>query len=438
MVDKKEEKQEKGNQEHLSLFKPTKLGHTVGRGVGVGSQIFTNSIYFGDNLEVMQKFPKECVSLIYLDPPFFSNKNYEIIWHDGFEERAYEDRWKGGIREYIEWMRPRLEQMHDILKPTGSIYLHCDWHANHRLRVSMDEIFGEQNFQNEIIWHYRGRGMQKSRFQRKHDVILFYSKGDKWNFNETSILVPYDPAHIGRYNKIDEDGRRYALIKKRGSGHTRVYLKEGVVPDDVWDIPFIHGEEALGYPTQKPEALLEQIIKASSNEGDVVLDPFCGCGTALVVAEKLGRQWIGIDVSPKACEVMQDRMGKTGIRVRILPTPGKSKLHIDTAKKLSPGEFQSWVIFMIGGSLSKKLTADMGIDGYVSAEHYPVQIKQSDNVGRNVVDNFETAIRRAGKKKGYIIAFSFGKGAYEETARTRQENRLDIQLIRFEEINDYF
>ena len=160
----------------------------------------------------------------------------------------------------------------------------------------MDEIFGVDNFQNEIVWHYRGRGMQSRRFQRKHDTIFYYSKNTPC-FNIQEILTPLDPKHISRYNKVDEDGKPYALIKNRAGNYSKIYRKNGIVPDDVWDIPFIHGKEATGYPTQKPLALLERIILASSNEGDLVLDPFCGCGTAIVAAQGLGRQWLGIDIN---------------------------------------------------------------------------------------------------------------------------------------------
>lgn len=368
----------------------------------------TNVIYCGDNLQVLARFPEKSIDLIYADPPFFSNKNYEIIWGNGAEIKVYEDRWKGGINVYIEWMKERLWQCYRVLKDTGSMYLHCDWHANHRLRIAMEDIFGETNFQNEIIWHYGLGGSSRTRWQRKHDNILFYSKSATWVFNP--IMIPATSQ------------RMRGQLKKE---------------DDVWDIPTINNmaKERLGYPTQKPKALLEPIIKASSNPDDIVLDPFCGCGTTLVVAHQLGRRWIGVDVSPIACSLMKNRLSQVGAtNVHIIGAPKT----IEELRALEPFQFQNWVIERISGVPSAKKSADKGVDGYTFMERHPIQIKQSEGVGRNVVDNFETAIRREGKKTGYIIAFSFAKGAYEEAARAKLEDGLDIKLVRVEEIDEHF
>src|SRR3989344_6003584 len=268
-----------------------------------------NAIYEGENLEVMNKFPDKSVDLIYADPPFFTNKNYEIIWKDGAEKRAYEDRWLGGVEHYIGWMEPRLKECHRVLKETGSMYLHCDWHADAHLRILMDRIFGENNFRNEIIWHYKKWSAGWKQFQRNHDVILFYSKtnNEKRIFNKMfmgraeSTLKRFGKAKIiSGYDK--KTGRRIpAQMAKEES--------KGVPLDDVWDIGRVPPIKQY-YPTQKPLALLERIINASSNESDVVLDPFCGCGTAIISAQNLGRKWIGIDISPTACKVMKKRMQK--------------------------------------------------------------------------------------------------------------------------------
>ena len=246
----------------------------------------TNLIYCADNKDVLEGFPDRSVDLIYADPPFFTNRLYGIISDRGVGEKVYEDRWKGGINVYIEWMKDRLFQCHRVLKDTGSMYLHCDWHACHRLRVAMDDIFGEENFQNEIIWHYGLGGSSPKRWQRKHDNILFYSKSDKWVFNP--IMIPAASQMMKGQRKKE---------------------------DDVWDIPTLNNmaKERLNYPTQKPEALLKPIIAASSNKGDIVLDPFCGCGTTLVVSHQLGREWIGIDVSPIACDKIKERLSKIGV-----------------------------------------------------------------------------------------------------------------------------
>lgn len=391
-------------------------------------ELETNLIYCGDNLEVLAKFPDKSVDLIYADPPFFSNKTYEIIWGNGAEMKVYEDRWKGGINVYIEWMKERLWQCCRVLKDTGSIYLHCDWHANHRLRIAMDDIFDDRNFRNEIIWCYRQGGRSNKIFGRKHDTILFYTKTNKWVFNADFVRIAYHGT--GGYQT---SGKGVTIEGKVYKPH-----QEGKISEDWWDIPALPpmDKERLGYPTQKPEALLKRIIGASSNRGNIVLDPFAGGGTTLVVAHQLGREWIGIDVSPIACNKMKARLEKVGAtNIRIIGAPKT----IPELKALEPFQFQNWVIDRIGGHGSTKKSSDMGIDGFTFMAREPIQVKQSEGIGRNVVDNFETAIRRQHKKCGYIIAFAFGKGAYEEAARAKLEkDSLDIKLVRVDELDKYF
>jgi DNA modification methylase len=395
----------------------------------------TNLIYCGDNLEVLAKFPEKSVDLIYADPPFFSNKHYEIIWGNGAEMKVYEDRWKGGINVYIEWMKDRLFQCHRVLKDTGSMYLHCDWHATHRLRVAMGEIFDERNFRNEIIWSYKRWTASKKSLPRMHDTILFYTKGQTFTFNPpmTPNINPNPSQYV---SAKDEAGKTIVLRDKTGKPVKREIARE-IQIGDVWDIPLMSpvSKERLGYPTQKPEALLKRIIEASSNKGDIVLDPFCGGGTTIAVAHQLGRKWIGIDVSPIACKKMRDRLIKGGAtNIRIIGAPKT----VSELKKLSDWQFQNWVIDRIGGVPSSKKTDDKGVDGYTFMAREPVQVKQSEDIGRNVVDNFETAMRRKHKTTGYIVAFSFGKGAYEEAARAKLEDNLDIKLVRVDEMDKYF
>jgi DNA methylase/Restriction endonuclease len=209
----------------------------------------------------------------------------------------------------------------------------------------------------------------------------------------------------------------------------------GTPVDDVWDIPIINplSKERLGYPTQKPEALLERIVSASSNKGDVVLDPFAGCGTALVAAHRLGRRWIGIDISPTAVRLMERRMlavGAHNFEVTGMP------MTVAELRKLKPFEFQNWVIQQFNGTHAPRKSGDMGIDGY-SSLHEPIQVKRSDRVGRNVIDNFETAVARAGKDRGFIVAFSFTRGAYEEVARAKAKTCLNISLVTAKELLSY-
>lgn len=269
-----------------------------------------------------------------------------------------------------------------------------------------------------MIWRYQTGGASKIRFSRKHDKILFYSKGGTWTFNPEAI-------HIKRTEKSLKRAQnpKGARIKT-----TDIYKN----PDDVLIIPAMNpmAKERLGYPTQKPEALLEVLIKASSNSGDIVLDPMCGCGTTIVVAHKLGRRWVGIDISSQACGIMRERMmGLEGItEVEVIGLPLTTK----DLKGLSPLEFQDYICEMTNSQKNPQKVADMGIDGYYLGE-IPLQIKQQERVGRNAVDNFETALRRKRKNKGYVVAFSFTRDAYEEGARAKEDG-LGIQLIRVDEL----
>jgi DNA modification methylase len=400
-----------------------------------------NRLICGDNLKALDDLIKEGikVDLIYLDPPFFSNRHYEVIWGDEAEVRSFKDRWEGGINVYIEWMRERVSKMYQVLKDTGSFYLHCDWHASHYLKVMLDEIFGYRNFKNEIVWCYETAGKSKRHFSRKHDVIFFYTVGDNWIFNASAVSIPRKRGKHMRIG-IDQDGREYEEKKDRRTEKVyRWYFDEGRLPFDYWtDIPFINREEAqrLGYPTQKPELLLERIIKASSNEGDIILDPFCGCGSCNVVAQRLGRKWIGIDISPTAITLITKRLEKIGaIKNKYFDIVGMPTT-LSELKALEPFEFQNWVINEMKAKQSKKLTSDYGLDGYydktIFTERAGIQVKQSENIGRNIVDNFETALTRGKFKKGFIVAFGFTKGAYEEVARIRGD--LDISLIKIEDL----
>lgn len=385
-----------------------------------------NKLICADNVDALRTVEEESIDLIYIDPPFFSNRHYEVVWGDEAEIRSFEDRWEGGINVYIDWMRPRVEELYRVLKPIGSFYLHCDWHASHYLKVMVDDVFGKSNFRNEIVWAYRTQGATKKRWSRKHDVLLFYTKSDKWTFNYMTerSYMQHKYGFAKRDFKIDEEGRQYRDALMR----------------DVWEIPALQSatKEKLGYPTQKPEALLERIIKASSNKGDIVLDAFCGCGTTLVVAQKLERRWIGVDISPTAVKVMEKRLRKVGATKDNDYTSTGMPTTVRDLRELKPFEFQNWVIDEIGARHSRKKTGDKGIDGYFAKDLWHdeagIQVKQSDRVGRNVIDNFETALKRKKYKKGYVIAFSFTKDAYEEVARLKNQEELEIKLIKVEDL----
>lgn len=405
------------------------------------NQLTKNLLICGDNIKALDDLKKQGIEadLIYLDPPFFSHRHYEVVWGDEAEVRSFKDRWAGGINVYIEWMKERVVKMYDVLKDTGSFYLHCDWHASHYLKVMLDEVFGYRNFRNEIVWCYTGPSRNVRDFPDKHDTIFRYGKGNEWTFNFKEAKIPYSESFLARRQYIEGKSGIYGGRNEKGK-NLSVY-KEGKLMEDWWnDIPAggqISRRELLGYPTQKPEALLERIIKVSSNKDDLVLDPFCGCGTFMAVAQRLARRWIGVDISPTAIGLIEKRLRKLGAMkgknfdVTGMPTT------ISELKALEPFEFQNWVINEMQAKQSKKLVADMGINGYygktIFTDRAGIQVKQSEKVGRNVVDNFETALRRGEYEKGFIVAFSFTKGAHEEAARVKGKG-LDIKLVRVEDL----
>ena len=403
-----------------------------------------NQLILGDCLEVMRQMESESIDLIYLDPPFFSNRNYEVIWGDKGEIRSFEDRWSGGLDHYTAWLYDRVLEMHRLLKQTGSIFLHCDWHASSYIQVYiLDKLFGENNFRNEIIWCYNGPSNTKVSFPKKHDTIFMYSKSDTWTFNKDEILVPYSEETLKR--------RTYSETKKKGikfkGKDFEEYLK-GMVPFDWWnDIPSggqISRKERIGYPTQKPEKLLERIILVSSNKDDTVLDPFVGGGTTLAVADKLKRNWIGIDQSVQAVKVSEMRLNK---QQGLFSPPFTVTLHkydYDTLRYKDAFEFESWIITQFGGIPQGKKGADFGFDGKTK-DGTPIQVKRSDNVGINVVKNFLSSCqinepkqyeqrKEKGEPIGYIIAFSFSKASINEVAKIKNEIGAAIELIPVDKI----
>lgn len=384
-----------------------------------------NTIYCGDCRDVMEKLDEETVDLIYIDPPFFSGKQYECVFND--EPRWFKDTWNG-MDDYLLMMEEVLRNCHRLLKPTGSIYVHLDWHAVHYVKVKlMDTIFGYGNFRNEIVWHYQPGTKSKKVYGRKHDTILFYSKGNTWAYNQ-----PRQPSlRPERYTKTDPGGRKYHV---NGQGN-KYYFDDGRACDDVWSwvverkfnsIPST-SKERMGYPTQKPEVLLERIIKASSNKGDVVLDPMCGCGTCIAVAKRLGRDFIGIDFSKLGCALVAERIHLPKSDIIGL------KVGMEYITDMNPSEFQSWVCRELFAQRTVSDVHDMGIDGTLM-DGTPIQVKQSKSVGREVVDNFQSAIRRVRKDKGILVAYSFTRGTKNEVARLRMDDNIEIELLTAEEM----
>ena len=355
-------------------------------------------VYYGDNLPILREMSDNIVDLIYLDPPFNSNRDYNAIFRDPpgrgagrdakRQIKAFHDTWEwsplcdnlaaevaeqsanagkilaafiGGLGKcsmtaYLANMSARLVELRRVLKPTGSVYLHCDPAANSYLRVLMDAVFGAGNFRNEIVWAYGLGGSSKRMFSRKHDTILFYTKSGKWHFDKP--LVPSSSAMLG--------GREKGML-------------------DVWaDIPSLNNmaKERTGYPTQKPLALLKRIIGASSAKGDLVLDPFCGCGTAPEAAEQLGRHWIGIDIAYRAVGVLRARMTREDETVlpnfdRDVEIIGEPKTVAEVREKTGTEEakarheFEVFCIVRLGGIPKDGPGPDGGVDGRIPIRRHP-------------------------------------------------------------------
>ncbi|MCC6284933.1 MAG: restriction endonuclease [Phycisphaerales bacterium] len=489
------------------------------------SLIDTRVIYCGDNLEQLARLPDACVDLIYIDPPFNSNRNYEVFWGETKEKRSFEDR-HASTQAYIDYMRPRCVQLARVLKKTGSFYYHCDWHASHYVKVMLDQIFGENNLLNEIVWRRTNSRTESHQWPRLHDCVFLYTGGgQRWTFHPTMVegeiakqphtLITgvdgekynskdltgpgvtktgesgqpwhgYNPKTFGRHwgyshatmDEWDRAGRIHWPKKKGAAGGFPRLLDDtpfepkarAVQIGSVWtDIDRINqsAKERLGYPTQKPLALLERIIRASSNPNDIVLDAFCGCGTALVAAQNLGRQWVGIDISPTACRVMAKRLKDVcGMResepghrakdansfiVRDLPWT------IDKLRAIPHFEFENWAVIALGGVPNKVQVGDMGIDGRIfpvgtkpadaatrkgetasmfAGDWFPIQVKQSERVGRPDIDAFEAVMEREDRSRGFFVAFSYTADAEAEAVAFWKRTRRKITLITVREILD--
>ncbi len=474
----------------------------------------TRIVFCGDCLDQLRQLPDESIDLCYIDPPFNSNRNYEVFWGERKEMRSFEDRHES-TNAYIDYMRPRCSEIRRVLKKTGSFYYHCDWHASHYVKVMLDYIFGENNFVNEIIWKrqsaHNDAKQGSKHLGRVHDTVFLYCGGDK-NYHFKHLYRPYDEDYLEKFYKHVEPGtgRRFQLdnllapggaspskgnpnyeflgitrywrysqkrmqelyeqgriVQKKPGGVPRYkrYLDEGkgVPIGDVWDdIKPIqsHDVERLGYPTQKPLKLLERIIELSSKPNDIVLDAFCGCGTALVAAQKLRRQWVGIDISPTACRVMAKRLRDSaklpeneklwltgrGFVVRDLPQTEAM------LRKMPPFEFENWAVIALGGLPNKAQVGDMGLDGKIFPVStipevkegtldfmdvwFPVQVKQKEKAGRPDIDLFEAAMIRSERMKGFFVSFDYTDDALKEIRRFRQQTGREIIPLTVREILD--
>lgn len=469
-----------------------------------------NHLYYGDNLKVLRdSIASHSVDLIYLDPPFNSNAGYNILfkapdggqssaqieafddtwhWNDSAEE-AFGDVMRGGnaaastmlramrsflgdndMMAYLAMMAVRLIELHRVLKPTGSLYLHCDPTASHYLKILLDAVFGVSSFRNEIVWRRSvTKGDARRKFSDDQDVILFYSKSADYHF--ANVFTEGDDEYLKRFNhddhdgrgpyhlapldspnarpnltyefngfspppkgwrvsieemrRLDSDGRVWYPKDKTGRLRRKLFLKDqnGPKVGSVWiDIRPLQGisQERLGYPTQKPVALLERILNASSNPGDVVLDPFCGCGTTVHAAQKLGRNWIGIDVTHLAVGLIEKRLRESFAGVEFI-THGVPQ-DIEGARDMANRgrgdknyyfEFEKWALSLIAaqpGNLSKK-GADKGIDGNIwfgakSEGRAIVSVKAGDNISVAMIRDLRGVIEREGASIGILLTLT--------------------------------
>lgn len=461
-----------------------------------------NQLFFGDNLEILRsgRIPVSSVDLIYLDPPFNSNATYNVLFAEKSGEKsaaqitAFEDTWQWGkeaaaayddimkyapaklrdllqalraflgqndMMAYLTMMAVRLVELHRVLKPTGSLYLHCDPTASHYLKMVLDAIFGAKNCLNEIVWRRtHPKGHAYKRFARNHDVILVFCK----EFDQAKWIPQYSPHEVEKMSKQytlkDNNGRLYQLtsllnpnpdrpnltyeflgvtkvwrwtkermmeelgkgriiVPKDGKGIPRYkrYLDEqkGVPIGDFWaDIEFAAGAERLGYPTQKPEALLERIIQASSHEGDIVLDPFCGCGTTITVAEKLKRRWIGIDITHLAITLIKKRLndsfGKELAPYEVVGEPADA-MSAGALAEVNRHQFEWWALGLVDAAPAqdKKKGADRGVDGVLY-----FQEKDDGDYHKIVVQ----------VKSGHV-----GAKGVRELEGTRQQEKAEIAAL---------
>jgi len=408
-----------------------------------------NTFYHGDCLFVLKHdIAPESVDLIYLDPPFFTGKIQKgrDRWHPEAMEISFEDSkeywakhqdamrkqaplWLHHIprsdefKAYLFYMWERLQACKQALKSTGSIYLHCDWKASHYLKMVMDGIFGDEHFQNEIAWAYKTQGATKKRFARKHDTILFYTKSNDWKFNtqhEKSIMKHKYGFKRSAFKIDPETGQQYNMIIAR----------------DVWEIPALQSaiSQKIGYPTQKPEALLERIIEASSNEGDVVLDPFCGCGTAIIAAHRHNRQWVGIDINKKAWEVILERANQSSFYQWLNSFKQASYVSrdLDEVKAMNPNEFEIWANQYYGAS---KPHPDKYVDG-ITKEGIPIQTRATKGgVDFDEVHAFCSAMQYHPKispdiKQGIFVSQNgFSGRAREAVSMIETKEGVTIRLV---------
>lgn len=412
-----------------------------------------NKLIFGDNLPVLKTLLKmkqdgklknsdgsDGVKLIYIDPPFSTRKDFSA---NGEEQKAYSDKLSGA--SFLEWLRKRLIVLRELLSDDGAIYVHLDYRKGHYVKVLMDEIFGEKNFRNEIVWCYTGGTDSKTSFGRKHDSIFFYTKSEKYVFN--GAYEPFAETTLKRFNKVDENGI-YKENKLSDGRITKTYMKEeGKMSPDYWNIPIVNRKytEYVNYPTQKPEALLERIIEASSREGDIILDCFAGSGTTPIVAEKLNRKWIALDAGKLSIYTIQKRLlnlkdNKTKKKIKYRPFREYFAGLYDEAK-LEQFDEENWKLFALqlwgcvpGKKTIKGLTFDGTRNGSMVKVYTPHELKKlKAKISIETLKAIDNTINDAVGSEITIIAprgqFSFAEDEVELRDRVYHILRIPYSML---------
>ena len=446
----------------------------------------------GDNLDEMRKLPDDCIDLIATDPPFNSKRNYFVPYRDQYGRepdtlvRAFTDTWNWGeaaedayrhllveeggqigdtiqglrqflnetpMMAYLVMMAIRVVEMHRILTSTGSLYLHCDPSASHYLKIVLDAVFGPQNFRNEIVWCYRGAGYPKRDFGRRHDIIFRYSQGSEYIFNLDNVRDEYAETTRARFEHYIGNRRG-----DRDFGEQRLNPL-GRHPDDWWQVQPIapSARERTGYPTQKPIELYKRIVTASSNEGGLILDPFCGCGTTLIAAEELNRHWIGIDLTYLAIGAVRQRMQETFPQIRnsvtVIGTPENEEQALALARD-NPHAFEEWcVTHVLKFRANDRRGGDGGIDGTFRFPLGRIQGRQAygkavaqvkgGNYTLGHIRDFRTAMQNAEAELGvFVVTRPPTQGMRTEAARagTYRHPFFDMEspALQIYQIQDHF
>lgn len=385
-------------------------------------------IILGDCLIELNKIDDQSIDLIYLDPPFFSQKTHSLKSRDNSKNFSFDDNWED-IHAYKNYIQNRLKECKRVLKQTGSIFLHCDRSASHHLRIALDEVFGYSNFQSEIVWAYKRWSNAKKGLLNSHQIIFFYSKSPNFKFNKK--FDSYSPTtnidQIFQKRMRDENGKTKYKLETDGS-YDLMEEKNGVPLSDVWEIPYLNpkANERVGYPTQKPIILLERIIELVTDEGDTVLDPFCGSGTTLVAAKLLQRKYVGIDKSDDAVELTKKR----------LANPIKSDSSLMEKGKDAYLNQESDIIEILNAIEAEPVQRNKGIDGFLKIKNQirpiPIRIQRKEET-LNVAKNL---LLKAREKNGFKLAVLLKTNDLTESTLFSFPEKLNDDLFVVEGISN--